>query len=64
MAGNVSEWTSGSLDPDFRGIRGGSWESDDPSFFHAAFRDSFRVVPGNMNGVQKRSDRLGFRCAR
>jgi formylglycine-generating enzyme required for sulfatase activity len=55
LAGNVREWTSSGWWLS-RVVRGGSWDSDDPSSFAASNRNGF--VPSYRSNV------IGFRCAR
>lgn len=57
LAGNVSEWTGGSLTstPAQRLVGGGDWDAPAASLLHTALADA---APG------ERSDRVGFRVAR
>jgi formylglycine-generating enzyme required for sulfatase activity len=64
MAGNVWEWTSSGYSLDYsrerdaavRVNRGGCWYDVDPAYVRSEHRDK--------NGLEERSDYLGFRCAR
>jgi len=56
MAGNVWEWTSSAYNDKNTGVRGFSWNDDDPDWFRAAYR--YAYAPAD------RSNDLGFRCAR
>ena len=53
MAGNVFEWDTGQPDPSLRGLRGGSWDSDEVDLRSSSGRfDGFPAVEGLIIGFR------------